>query len=108
MDLSEILRNARTNKGMTMQQLAEASGISASTIYNYEAGNAEPTFLNLCCIAQVLNLSLDYLAGKPDEKTEDMQNQIFALNSEIASLHRQIQSRLKLERECVKILRKKA
>ena len=105
--LSEMLKDARAAKGMTRKQLSDASGVTINTIAAYENYDVEPTFFNLCCIAQVLDLDMNYLAGRTETGTEALQNKIFELNREITALHQQIEGHLKVERECIKLLRKK-
>ena len=42
MEFSEKIRNARTAKGISQRELAEASGITLRTIQNYETGGRLP------------------------------------------------------------------
>ena len=105
--LSEMLKDARDAKGMTRKQLSDASGVTINTIAAYENYDVEPTFFNLCCIAQVLDLDLNYLAGRTETGAEALQNKIFELNREAAALHRKLAGRFRAERECIKLLRKK-
>lgn len=48
--------------GLSQTELAEKSGLTRQTIYNYEKDKREPTLLNAMCIADVFGISLDALA----------------------------------------------
>lgn len=48
------LKKARTEKGMTQKQLAEAVGVVRQTISNIECGLTLPSITNAQAIAQVL------------------------------------------------------
>ena len=48
------LKKARTEKGMTQEQLAEAVGVVRQTISNIECGLTLPSITNAQAIAQVL------------------------------------------------------
>lgn len=62
-DRMKALRKARK---MTQVDLAEASGLSLSSIKQWELGNIEPNARGLCAIADVLDCSIDYLVGRSD------------------------------------------
>ena len=68
MTLGEKIKEARKHAGLTQGDLSVFSGVSKSTIREYEFDNVEPAFFKLCCIAKILNLSLDYLAGYSQDK----------------------------------------
>lgn len=46
-------------QNISVYRLAKNTGISATTLQNYKNG-AEPSFKNMCKIADALNVSLDY------------------------------------------------
>lgn len=64
MTIGESIRKARESKGFTRQKLSEKSGVSASTIYNWEHEEITPTIFPLICVADVLGVSLDELVGR--------------------------------------------
>jgi transcriptional regulator with XRE-family HTH domain len=64
MTFGDRLREARKLRGLTLQELAKKTGISYSSISLYENDGRDPSFFNLFCIAEVLNVSLDWLAGR--------------------------------------------
>lgn len=54
--LVERLKEARNNKGLKQQEVADQLGIKANTISNWERGRTEPdidTFVKLCRIYQI-------------------------------------------------------
>lgn len=54
--LVERLKEARNNKGLKQQEVADQLGIKANTISNWEKGRTEPdidTFVKLCQIYQI-------------------------------------------------------
>lgn len=63
---SDRLRIAREKRGLTQHQLARICGIGLNQITRYENGLIEPAAVTLGNIAQVLNVSVDYLLGLSD------------------------------------------
>lgn len=58
------LKELRKANGYTIEQFAEAVGISKSTVGYYENNNRMPDIEILSRITNVLNVSADYLIGK--------------------------------------------
>ena len=58
------LKELRKANGYTIEQFAEAVGISKSTVGYYENNNRMPDIEILLRITNVLNVSADYLIGK--------------------------------------------
>ncbi len=73
---NEILRKRiseiRTQKGMNQARLAEKAGITPAAISQIENGDRTPSIPVLHRIANVLEVSLDYLTGKTD--TSELQD----------------------------------
>lgn len=46
-------------QGMSIYKLSKMTGIPNATFYNYRNGS-EPSFKNMCKIADALDVSLDY------------------------------------------------
>ncbi|MCD5348071.1 helix-turn-helix domain-containing protein [Agromyces sp. S2-1-8] len=59
------LRALRTRRGFTLAELAEETGISASTLSRLESGGRRPTLDLLIRLAAVYRASLDDLVGAP-------------------------------------------
>lgn len=66
--LSERLKQCRKEKGFTQRELAIYSDITETAYQNYELMLREPKLEILIRIADILNVSLDYLVGRTDIK----------------------------------------
>lgn len=60
-ELSEKLKQARKQKGLTQGQLAKRAGTDSQRISKYERGVLVPTTTILVKLADALDVSLDYL-----------------------------------------------
>lgn len=63
MKFNERLKMLRLENGLTQKQLATKLGVGRTTISEYENGNIVPKQDGLLAIAQILNVSVDYLIG---------------------------------------------
>ena len=68
MTFGERLRQARLEREMTQQELAEVSGIAYNSIKKYEQGRHEPGLFCATCLAIALGVSLDWLAGIEEKR----------------------------------------
>ncbi|MGW5581959.1 helix-turn-helix domain-containing protein [Micromonospora chokoriensis] len=59
------LKQLRLRRGTTLTDLADATGISASTLSRLEAGLRRPTLEQLLPLARVHNVTIDELVGAP-------------------------------------------
>lgn len=63
--LHERIQKAMDAKGYTQADLARETGLSTAIISQIVSGKTkDPRFTNIVKIATVLNVSLEYLAGK--------------------------------------------
>lgn len=62
-ELGPRLRDRRQAKGLTLEALATASGVSRSMLSQVERGEANPTFATLWQLTQALDVSLDDLVA---------------------------------------------
>lgn len=53
------IQKALDEKNLSIYKLAKITGIRDSTLHNYKRGS-EPSFKNMCRIADALDVSLDY------------------------------------------------
>lgn len=67
--LPQRLKEARTEKGVTQEEVAGFLGFSRPTYTAYESGRRKPDQDTLVKIAQYLNVSTDYLLGLTNIKT---------------------------------------
>jgi transcriptional regulator with XRE-family HTH domain len=71
--LSTLLKEGRTNKGISQQELAKLAGVHYTNIGRYERGDASPSADVLNKIASALELSPDYLMnGTLENKAKDI------------------------------------
>ena len=68
-DFKNVFKNLRIKSGYTQDGLAEALGISRSTVSMYETGNREPDFETLETIADFFNVDMNFLLGKSSTTT---------------------------------------
>lgn len=67
MSISSILYELRTEKGVSQKELAEAIGVSQSTIAKIEVGRNEATASTIRKLAKYFNISTDYLLEFEDD-----------------------------------------
>lgn len=60
------LRLLREEKGISQQKLAEMLSISQQAIFKYEKTINEPDISTLIKIAEIFNVSVDYLVGNTE------------------------------------------
>ena len=58
------LKQARKLSGMTQREVADALGIGQSTYKNYECGFREPNGDTIVSLANLFNVTTDYLLGR--------------------------------------------
>lgn len=83
MEFSERLKELRKQAHLTQVELASKLGIVQSSYADWERGKKKPTQDNLVKIAQILNVSVDYLVGNSKEKSDELDNieMLFRMNS---------------------------
>jgi transcriptional regulator with XRE-family HTH domain len=65
-DVGPRLKRARTQRNVTLTELAAATGISKSTLSRLESGQRKPSLELLLPIAQAHRIPLDELVGAPE------------------------------------------
>jgi transcriptional regulator with XRE-family HTH domain len=60
-DFAERLKTLREKKEMTVQQLADVSGVSHATIHRWENGENSPVSEHLFAVAEALETSVSRL-----------------------------------------------
>ena len=68
MSFNETLKKLRTEKKITQEELAQATGLSRSAIGMYESGSREPNFETLEVFADFFNVDMNTLLDKEKEK----------------------------------------
>ena len=83
MEFAECLKTLRKQVKLTQGHIAEKLNISQQAYASWERGVKKPTQENLVKIAQILNVSVDYLVGNSEEKSDELDNieLLFRMNS---------------------------
>ena len=63
-----ILKDLRSEKNATLEEVAQSIGSTKSLLSKYERGASEPGLRNLKKLADYFDVSLDYLFGFTKEK----------------------------------------
>lgn len=71
MDLGNKIKEIRTEKGITREDLAKAIGTSPAIIGRYERNERTPSIDITKKIAQALDVSIDYLSGDTSVMVQD-------------------------------------
>ena len=64
MDLGKILEQLRIDNDFTQEYVANKIHVEQPTVSNYESGKAMPSYSVLMELANLYNVSLDYLFGR--------------------------------------------
>ena len=65
-NFSKRLINLRRENRLSQRDIAAKLGISQPSYTRYEKGTAEPTIANLIILADIFDVSLDYLLGRKE------------------------------------------
>lgn len=72
MKFSDRMRELRRNCAMTQLELAEKLSYKSTAISSYENSRNEPNIENLIKIANLFEVTVDYLIGNSDENTKQI------------------------------------
>lgn len=64
------LKEIRTQRKMTQQDISEKTGIPSTSISHIEAGSRKPSLENFYKLVVVLNVSADYLLGRTERSAD--------------------------------------
>lgn len=62
------LKELREINGLSQKQLAEKVGYKSNTICRWERGERDPSSRNLIKLADLFNVSIDYLLERSDKR----------------------------------------
>ena len=65
---AERIRELRTARNYTQEDLGEILGVKKYSIYTYEKGRSEPNIDGLIALADFFDVSIDYLVGRTDRR----------------------------------------
>lgn len=68
MIFNERLKELRKANGLTQMQMAEKMSIAYRNYQRLEADGNTPNYVNLIKIADIFDVSLDYLTGRTDRQ----------------------------------------
>ena len=68
--IGQKIRDLRKQKRMSQTELAKSAGVSQTTVTAWETGKAEPSSSAVAKLADIFNVTTDYLLGKPEMKKE--------------------------------------
>lgn len=66
--LGERLVELRKEKGMLQKAIAQKVGVSVRIYQKYEKGEGEPTVSKAARIADLFDVSIDYLMGRTEKR----------------------------------------
>ena len=66
MEFHKRLKGLRQACAFKQKDLAEFIGVSVRTFQDYEQGNTQPNIQKLIALADIFNISLDYLVGRDE------------------------------------------
>jgi transcriptional regulator with XRE-family HTH domain len=75
-DISDRLKAARVAAGLSQRRLAEQLGVAVRAYQYYERHTTHPNYTHLVMIADILNVTTDYLLGRTTEEDEKEDNEI--------------------------------
>jgi len=65
---AERLLQLRTERKLSQQKVGDVLGVTRWSVHYYEAGKTYPDFEGFLKLADYFEVSLDYLAGRTDER----------------------------------------
>jgi len=68
MIFNERLKLLRKEQGLTQTQVADKLFVTLRNYQRFEADGSTPNYVNLIKIADIFNVSLDYLTGRTDQR----------------------------------------
>lgn len=86
MDIGSRIAFLRDQRHLTQEELASALGISRAALSHYEKNRREPDTETLTKVADLFQVSLDYLVGRTNEATVTLDSDVrqFADELELA------------------------
>ena len=70
--MGQRIRATRKEKNISSDYLAEKVGIAVESLWHIENGARNTSLQTLCNIAEVLDVSVDYLLGRMDSTSESV------------------------------------
>ena len=64
---AERYKELKQERSLTYPKVAECLGLKTRVVQRYAAGAAKPDFYGLLALADLFDVSLDYLVGRSDD-----------------------------------------
>ncbi len=65
--IAERLKELRAEHNLKQDDIAKVLGVDRTAYSGYETGRTKLSLRNLCCLADIYNISLNALIGKPEK-----------------------------------------
>ena len=65
---ADRIKELRLERGLTQEAVGEIIGVKRYAVYSYEKGRACPEMKGLVALADYFDVSIDYLAGRTDNR----------------------------------------
>ncbi len=102
---SSRLIEARKRKQLSQKNVAELAGLKETTYQNYEYGKVKPSIIKMARIADVLDVSLDFLCGKVTTPSENTKHFVGDLQEMFAwSIKKEREKKGKTQKEMAEFL----
>ncbi len=69
---ADVLRQLRKSRGLTQARFAELMNVAQATVASWENGTRKPDIETISQIADVLEVSADYLLGRTMPQSDDL------------------------------------
>lgn len=66
--IGQRIRDLRKQKRMSQTELAKSAEVSQTTVTAWETGKAEPSSSAVAKLADIFNVTTDYLLGRPNKQ----------------------------------------
>jgi transcriptional regulator with XRE-family HTH domain len=67
-EFKDRLREERTSQGWSQEELAKRTGVSRTTVTNWESGHRSPELGHVEELSRLFDVSVDYLLGRTDDR----------------------------------------
>ncbi|MFD0671297.1 helix-turn-helix domain-containing protein [Cohnella sp. GCM10027633] len=83
MNIGNRIAFLREQRGLTQEELATSLGISRAALSHYEKNRREPDTETLSKVADLFQVSLDYLAGRTTQPTTTLDSDVRSFADEL-------------------------
>lgn len=90
MDFSKCLCNLREGKNMKQKELADKLNLKPNAISRYEKGTSQPSIQTLITIAEIFEVSMDYLLGLSSVRNPYSSDKFTPKEAEIITKYRKL------------------